>query len=213
VLIVGHLSEVKGYPTFLRAAAAIASVVRDCAFLALGGETTSPGYGAYLQQLARDLGIGDRVHFLGWQKNVAEVMRAADVMVLPSVVEGLPMAVLEAMSCGRPVVASAVNGTPEAVLHEITGLLIPPNEPAALAAAVVRLLGAPHLARRMGNAGRIRVEEHFSLDKAAAAIQRLYTELLDGGPFTAEKHVRHMTADVDAGLNARVITRELRDSA
>lgn len=178
VLIVGHLSEVKGYPTFLQAAARIAAEVEGCAFLALGGETIGHGYQDQLERLAGELGIRERVRFLGWRKDVAEILLAADVVVLPSLVEGLPMAVLEAMACERPVVATAVNGTPEAVVNDVTGLLIPPSNSDALAKAVIRLLRGPTFARRMGLAGRQRVEAHFSLERSMASVQALYDELL-----------------------------------
>jgi glycosyltransferase involved in cell wall biosynthesis len=178
VLIVGHLSEVKGYPTFLRAAVRVASAIEGCAFVALGGETVSGGYRAYLEGLAGELGIRERVHFLGWRQEVVEVLQAADVVVLPSLAEGMPLAVLEAMACARPVVATAVNGTPEAVVDNVTGFLIPPNDVDALAASIIRLLDAPELAANMGTAGRQRVERHFSLDQSLASVQALYDELL-----------------------------------
>src|SRR5262249_4779644 len=73
IVIVGHLSEVKGYPTFLQAAASLSRKLPGCRFLALGGETTSPGYGAKLKEMAVALGIADRVDFLGWQKNVPQI--------------------------------------------------------------------------------------------------------------------------------------------
>lgn len=185
VLIVGHLSEVKGYPTFLRACASIAAHVDGCSFVALGGEMIARGYRGQLERLAEELGILDRVQFLGWRREVVEILHAADVVVLPSLIEGLPMAVLEAMACGRPVVATAVNGTPEAVVDGETGFLIPPNDAAALAAAVLRLLRDPTLARQMGAAGRRRVERDFSIERSMASVHALYDELLARPPVAA----------------------------
>lgn len=177
VLIVGHLSEVKGYPTFLEAAARIIPEVKDVAFVALGGETTSPGYRSYLEHRATELGIREQVHFLGWREDVADVLRASDVMVLPSLDEGLPVAILEAMACARPVVATPVGGVPEAVVDGQTGFLVPPQDAAALAEAVLRLLHDPTLARRMGGEGRRRAEAAFSIDRVASRMESLYDEV------------------------------------
>ena len=145
----------------------------ECVFLALGGETTGVGPLARYQQLAADLGIGDRVHFLGFRSDVADVLRAADLVVLPSLDEGLPLAVLEAMACAKPVVATPVGGVPEAVIDEVTGLLVPPNEPQRLASAVLRILNDRHLAQRMGNAARARVQAQFSVPRLVTAVEAL----------------------------------------
>lgn len=83
VIIVGHLSDIKGHPTFLRAAARALAAVPDCAFLLLGTETVQPGFRAHLERLARELGIERSVHFLGWRENVHEIVGASDVFVLP----------------------------------------------------------------------------------------------------------------------------------
>jgi glycosyltransferase involved in cell wall biosynthesis len=178
VLIVGHLSEVKGYPVFLEAAARTIVDVDDVAFVALGGETTSPGYRAFLERRASELGIRERLHFLGWRDDVAEVLRAADVMVLPSLDEGLPIAILEAMACGRPVVATPVGGVPEAVVDGQTGLLVPPGDAAALSDAMTRLLRDPALGRRLGDEGRRRAETVLSIERVASRVEALYEELL-----------------------------------
>jgi glycosyltransferase involved in cell wall biosynthesis len=177
VLIVGHLSEVKGYPAFLGATARIVSEVKDITFVALGGETTSPGYRTFLERRATELGIREHVHFLGWREDVADVLRASDIMVLPSLAEGLPMAILEAMACARPVVATPVGGVPEAVVDGQTGLLVPSEDAPALAQAVLRLLRDPALARRMGDAGRRRAESLFSLDRVVSCVESLYEEI------------------------------------
>jgi glycosyltransferase involved in cell wall biosynthesis len=178
VLIVGHLSEVKGYPTFLEAAARLIPAVKGVAFVSLGGETTSPGYRSFLERRAIELGIHGHVHFLGWREDVAAVLRAADVMVLPSLDEGLPIAILEAMACGRPVVATPVGGVPEAVVDGQTGFLVAPRDPAALAEAVLRLLLDPNLARRLGDEGRRRAEAVFSIDRVTSRVESLYEELM-----------------------------------
>lgn len=179
VLIIGHLSELKGYTTFLRAAASVRDRIKGVAFVALGGETIEPGARARYETLARDLGIGSAVHFLGWRPEVASVIRAADVVVLPSQVEGLPLSVLEAMACARPTVASRVNGTPEAVADGVTGLLIPPDDSGALGGAILDLLSNPERARQMGEEGRRRVVDRFSLRKYVQRTEALYSDLLN----------------------------------
>jgi glycosyltransferase involved in cell wall biosynthesis len=178
VVIVGHLSDVKGYPTFLNAAAQIRARLPGTRFLAIGGETIAPGYGARLRQLASQLQIADAVDFLGWRDDVPDVLRAADVMVLPSLAEGLPLAVLEAMACGLPVVATNVNGTPEAIVEGETGYLIEPHAADALANRVRTLLESPALAAQMGRAGRQRVERDFTLRQFLPRVQAVYDEVL-----------------------------------
>jgi glycosyltransferase involved in cell wall biosynthesis len=109
------------------------------------------------------------------------VLAKADIFVTPSVSEGLGVAVLEAMAMGRPVVATATGGLPEAVLDGETGLLVPPGEPAALAEALVSLLRDPTRARRMGEAGRERALAHFDSRRIVPRILALYEALVSGG--------------------------------
>ena len=178
VLIVGHLSEVKGYPTFLHAARLIAEAMPDCAFAALGGETIGDGYRATLEELAVSLGIRDRLHFLGFKNDVASVLQAADVVTLPSRSEGLPLALLEAMACARAVVATPVGGVPEAVVAGQTGLLVPPDNPGHLAAAIMELLRDPTERGRLGVRARAHVEARFSIRGFVKGVERLYDDLL-----------------------------------
>ncbi len=181
-VILGHLSEVKGYPTFVEGAARVARQLEGCVFLAVGGETIESGYRAHLERQAAALGLADRIRFLGFRRDVADILRAADVMVLPSRAEGLPLAVLEAMACGKPVVATPVGGVPEAVLDGVTGFLVPPDDPDALARGLLRLFRDPGLARRMGEAGRRRIEARFSLGRFLAQIHQLYDDVLATRP-------------------------------
>jgi glycosyltransferase involved in cell wall biosynthesis len=194
VLITGHLSDVKGYPTFIRAAARIARELPDCRFLALGGETTGPGPLARFEALAGELGIADRVRFLGFRSDVADVLRAADIVVLPSLDEGLPLAVLEAMACAKPVVATPVGGVPEAVVDESTGILIPPSDPESLASAVLRVLNDRDLARQMGNAGMRRAQEHFSVRRLVAEVEALYEQAMAGPVVQRRSMLAHAVA-------------------
>jgi glycosyltransferase involved in cell wall biosynthesis len=178
VLIVGHLSEVKGYPEFFRAAARVAGRRSDVAFLALGEETADAGYREHLVRLVDSLNLTQRVHFLGWRADVAQVLQAADVMVLPSRAEGLPLAILEAMACGKPVVATRINGVPEAVIDGRTGILVESGDEEAIAGAILRLLDQPGLARTMGDEARRVVEQHFSIDRFVRQVEDLYDDIL-----------------------------------
>jgi glycosyltransferase involved in cell wall biosynthesis len=127
-----------------------------------------------LEALARHLGIIDVVGLLGEQRQVADVLAALDVFVLPSRYEGLGVAILEAMAMALPVVATAVGGIPETVADGRTGLLVPPEDPAALAAAIAALDRDRALAQRMGEAGRRRVIAEFSMEAMASRYERLY---------------------------------------
>jgi glycosyltransferase involved in cell wall biosynthesis len=172
VLEVARLAEVKGQRTLLRALAQLdASAV-------LAGRDIEAG-GAYEQELraeAERLGVAGRVVFAGLRDDVPGLLAGCDVFCLPSTMEGLPLVVLEAMAQGRPVVATAVGGTPELVVDGETGLLVPPDDVDALARALGRLLAEPELARRMGEDGRARVREHYSAASAAERVLALYQQ-------------------------------------
>ena len=136
---------------------------------------------AALEAAAVRLGIADRVHFLGPRDDVADWLEACDVFVLPSRAEGLGVAALEAMARGRPVVASAVGGLAETVVHERTGWLVPPEDPDALAAGLEALLADPALAQRLGAAGARRVADAFGAETMVSSYEALYREILAEG--------------------------------
>lgn len=131
-----------------------------------------------LEAQARSQGIGDRVTFVGWHRDLAPLLARWDVFALPSLDEGCPVAVLEAMAMGLPVVASAVGGLPEVVEEGRSGYLVPPADPPALARSLRILLLDPALRCAMGGAGRERVRRHFSADAMTAAITAIYDEIL-----------------------------------
>ncbi len=173
LLEVARLCDVKGQRELIRA---LARLERKDALVLLAGEDLESG-GAFrrgLEQEAEALGVGNRVHFLGYRGDVPALLEAADVFVLPSWVEGLPLGVLDAMARGKPVVAGAVGGTPELVADGETGLLVPPRDVGALVHALDELLRDPARARRLGEAGRARALEEFSADTAAERVLRLY---------------------------------------
>jgi glycosyltransferase involved in cell wall biosynthesis len=133
---------------------------------------------AVLEGRAAALGVSDRLRFLGRREDKACLLAACDMLVLPSRREGLGVAALEAMACSRPVVASRVGGLGEAVVHERTGLLVPPSDPDALAAALARLAQDAALRERLGAAGPARIAEGFLASQMCDAYAALYRELL-----------------------------------
>lgn len=173
VISVGRLSQEKDYATLLRA---MASLEGPRLFLVGHG----PARGE-LENLASELGLGERVVFLGERGDVPRLLAACDLFALSSLTEGISMALLEAMAGGLPVAATAVGGTPELVIPGQTGLLTPPGDPAALAQAMGELLSDPERAQALGAAGAERVARHFSLEAMAGAYAGLYRQALGFG--------------------------------
>lgn len=123
--------------------------------------------------------LRDSVKFLGQRDDVPALLGQMDMFVLPSLWEGLPNAVMEAMAARLPVVATSVDGTPELVNDGETGLLVPPKSPEALADAIAKLVADGALRQRMGQAGRRRIEQHFTEDRMIAETEALYRELIE----------------------------------
>jgi glycosyltransferase involved in cell wall biosynthesis len=133
-----------------------------------------------MEARAAELGISGRIRFLGKipHEDVPLAMAAGDVFVLPSLSEGLPTVVCEAMSCGRPVVATAVDGTPEIVRDGETGFLVPPRDPEALAGALARVLDDPALAARMSYRADVIAAERYTWEANARDMERIYSAVL-----------------------------------
>jgi glycosyltransferase involved in cell wall biosynthesis len=176
--MVGRLSWKKGYEHALEAARLLAARVPGLRFDVVGDGPLR----AQLEQQARTAGLEGTVRFLGQRRDVPDLMRRFDCFVLSSVIEGMPNALLEAMALGRPVVTTSAGGSAEVVTDGESGFVVPPGDPAALAAAVERVLRDPALARSLGERGERRVRERFSLDAMLAAIDALYqTQLARAG--------------------------------
>jgi sugar transferase (PEP-CTERM/EpsH1 system associated) len=167
---VSRLEPVKGTSFLIQALAQV-----DNATLVVigdGAERTA------LKALAQDLGVAGRIQWTGHRRDVPTLLPAFDLYVQPSLHEGMPNTILEAMAAGLSVVATAVGGTPEVVDDGITGLLVPPRDPDALAGAITALLRDPSLRHKMGRAGPERVKDHFSLEQMVQQTQALYECLL-----------------------------------
>jgi glycosyltransferase involved in cell wall biosynthesis len=174
--VVARLAPQKGHRVLFDALPTVRAAIPDVYARLVGHEELSTT--AELRAYAVERGVSDLVAFEGFRPDVAQVMADLDVFVLPSLWEGFGLVLLEAMAAGRPVVASAVGPIPEIVVDGVTGLLVPPGDPAALADAIVRLLRDPELAAALGRAGRARVERELRVDTMVARTESLYDELL-----------------------------------
>ncbi len=178
VAILGHVSEIKGYPIFLRAAALVTRTHPSCLFVCIGAEAAQPGALAEMTSLVRELGLERNVRFLGFRNDVHDVLRMVDVVTMPSMDEGLPLALLEAMACARPVIATPVGGIPEALADGTSGILVPRQDARALAEAVRTLLDDPTRRAALGDTARARVEARYSVSRFCQGVEDVYEELL-----------------------------------
>ncbi len=176
VVHVGNVRPGKGHEDLIRAARIVLESEPDTTFVSLGVEK-SPGTLDRLRSEAGDL--GDRMRFLGRRPDAWAFIATADAFVNPSEVEGLPLAVLEAMQLGTPVVATKVGGVPD-VINGDSGILVDAGDPVGLAAAIVRILGDPELGLGLADHARHRVDAEFSLERMVRAYEDLYREVLGG---------------------------------
>ena len=182
IVCVGTLHEVKGQPHLVEACALLrdAGIDFSCRFIGRG-----PDEGTLLRMISR-LGLGDRVTLVGplARDAVIQELRGADVLVAPSVIsargqrEGIPVVLMEAMSCGLPVVSSRLSGIPELVADERNGLLVTPGSASELAEALRRLATDPTLRERLGTAGRATVERSFNVRTNAARLVAMFEQAL-----------------------------------
>lgn len=174
VLMVGIMRGVKRHEVALRAFRELATAHPEAELLLAGEGPMLPD----MQRLASELGIADKVRFLGHREDVPDLMTAADLLLLTSRSEGVPQAVAQALGLGLPVVATAVGGVPELVIHEKTGLLVPPENPKATAEAMLRLVNNPLFATQLGQEGRRRVLSEFNLNSMLDKTEHLFEALL-----------------------------------
>ena len=180
VTLTARLVPGKGHEDLLQAAPEVLRRVPQAKFLLVGDCPPGQGGGVaeQLKRMAAELGLNGSVIFAGWRQDIPAIMRASDVVTLPSHSEGLGRVLLEAMVCGKPTVGTRVGGIPSVIEEGKTGLLVPPKDPAALAGALVSVLSSRELSRAMGEAGRSRAEQEFSMRVIARRFEAVYNELL-----------------------------------
>jgi glycosyltransferase involved in cell wall biosynthesis len=170
--VVGRLEEQKGHVYILDAWPSVLAEFPDARLLLVGDGTLR---GA-LERRVNELGIAPSVVFAGFRADVPRLLDALDVLALPSLYEGMPLTAIEASAMAKPVVATAVDGTPEVIREGRTGRLVPPRDPAALSRALRALLRDPASAQRLGRAGRDFVLNRFDLPRQVEATARVYRE-------------------------------------
>lgn len=170
IVSVGRLAPQKDPMTLLRAARRLTA-----------GTVMLVGDGplrAACDRYVREHGLDDRVILSGMRTDVSGILEVADIFALASRWEGLPLAIIEAMMAGLPVVATRVGGVPELVEDGVTGVIVPPGDSEALASALQRLMADPELRRRMGQAGRERALRYFAEERMTRETEKLYEDLL-----------------------------------
>jgi glycosyltransferase involved in cell wall biosynthesis len=177
-LCVSNFYPYKGHEELVEAVAKVVPVYPNVIFLMVGRDS---GTMEATKARVRERGIERSVRFVGSRTDVPDLLRASDLFVHPSREEGFSNAILEAMAAGLPVVACDVGGNPEAIVDRETGRLVPPRNAWAFASAVAELLADPEKRKAMGEAGRHRATERFSLDRMVGEMESLYEALAGGG--------------------------------
>lgn len=174
--IVARLVPIKNHDCFLEAARLVLDRYDEVRFLIIGdGELRSR-----LEQKARDLKLVSRVIFMGFQHNLVKIYAGLDIVTLSSFNEGLPVALIEAMAASKPVISTDVGGVRDLILDGHNGLLVPSNDPASLAAAILYLLRKPERRKMMGIEGRKKTYPLFDKKRLVKDIDSLYQQLLSG---------------------------------
>lgn len=169
-----RLEAVKGPDAFVQAAARIAAEMPQARFVVVGDGAMRED----LERAAAALGLGDRIRFMGQRDDVADILPTFSVFILPSLIEGMSMALLEAMAAARPIVATAVGGNVDLITHGENGLLVPPGDPEKMARAALQLLNNPAWASGLGRAAQTLVLHHHSADSMVRRLEEIYHELL-----------------------------------
>lgn len=168
--IVGRLTHVKNHELFLRAAKIVSTGHPNCRFVIVGDGPLRKD----LKDFARDLSISDKTIFTGWVDRIVPVLHLMDILVIASRSEGFGYVVLEGMACSRAIVSTGVSEIPRIISDGKTGLLVPPDDPKALAQAIDGLLRSPQWRKEMGELAREAVAERFRLDSEIERTKELY---------------------------------------
>lgn len=175
--VVGNLYPVKGHQYLIEAIPAVLRTCPNTSFVFAGrGQLESE-----LKAQVSRLGVEKRVHFLGLRQDIPRILAMLDLFVLPSLSEGLSMAILEAMIAGKPVIATRVGGNPELVIDEETGFLVPPRDSQTLAARLITSLTNKQQSATFAERGKRRAEGQFSLQNMVSSYQSLYDHCLRSG--------------------------------
>jgi len=181
-LFLGQLVERKGLHILIDA---FAKACAGAELLIVGGDWSAPGYPQRLQAIARERGIESHIRFINHRADVGALLQTADLFVLPSLSEARPRSVIEAMSAGVPVIASATGGLPSLIVHERTGLLVPPGDVDHLASALNRLIPSASARKRIGDAGRDAIEQQCRPERTAREYVALYRRVIEHQPAIA----------------------------
>jgi len=174
IVCVGRLSPEKGQLELLDALAILKNDEQYFHLVYLGDGPMKDS----IAKRAQELGLVEKISFAGFRREIGEWLPNFDIFILPSKWEGVSMALLEAMACGLPVVAIAVGGTPEIVVHGSTGFLVSPQDPKEMARAILTLIRDPHLRLRMGMAGYQRIHTQFTIEQNIMQLENIYQSLL-----------------------------------
>jgi len=173
--VIGRLEPEKGHEYFLEAMEKLNGKHPNVKGMIVGEGSLEDG----LRLKAKKLKLGDKVRFTGFRKDIKEILDITDVLVLPSLREGLSVVALEAMALGIPVLATEVGGNPELIRNGVTGVLVSPRDSTALASALTGILENQGLAPKLGENGYNRVKKHFSLENMVKKTQELYGECIE----------------------------------
>ncbi|WP_461509195.1 glycosyltransferase family 4 protein [Rhodopirellula baltica] len=174
VMMIGRLWKQKQPEAFVAAAVALIQNGSDAHFYLAGDGNLR----SQLEESIQAAGVTDRVHLLGWRDDVSALLPLADVMVLPSLWEGMPIVLLESHACGVPIVASDIPGNRDCVIDGVDGHLVPKNDPQCLAKRIGELVNDPQERKAMGAAGREKIVREFDIQYRQRAIESLYERLL-----------------------------------
>jgi glycosyltransferase involved in cell wall biosynthesis len=181
--LVGRICPWKGQHIFLQAAAEVHKRFPLTHFQIIGAALfKEQQYEQEMRELAGTLGLEDAVEFTGFRNDVPDLMRKLDILVHASTTgEPFGQVIVQGMAAGKPVVATNGGGVPEIVIHGVTGLLVPMADAPAMSSAICALLDSPKIAASMGRVGRIRVLEHFTIERTARKVEAAYAEVLSRG--------------------------------
>ena len=174
ITTIGHLVSYKGIKYMLFAAVKVINNFPGVRFLIVG---EGPDENR-LKKLVKKLNISQNVIFIGLRRDIRDILSITNIFVLPSLIEGLPNVIIEAMLAGKPVIATNIPGNDELVVDQETGLLVHPKDANSLASAIITLLENPEMGKKMGLSGEKRIKKHFSINKTIRKTEELYETLI-----------------------------------